>query len=376
VRGDDRYRWPLPAILAVALLARIAVAYFAGFSWFTPDSHGYLAMADSILAGTPESHFPNGYPLLIVGVKLLAPEAAVPAVLMAINVALSSAVVGLVYLLGRKLHPNPTVGLLASAIVALYPNQLVYLHYLLSEVPTQFLLVGSILALVSGRAGWGGASLALACAFRSTLLPVLPAALALVAWHDTRRGAWLRMAAGCAAVGAAYGLLLVSDVIAPSRNLSSNLSLAISDTSSGFSWSTESITAEQRANPWAAYASFAWQEPGAFLLQRASSLWELWGPYPLDTPRAVWENMLIGLRFPLLLMALAGAWHGRRRPEILLTLAPVLVLSAVHVAFFSVARFAYVVMPLVIVLAAVWLVPALHEHCGRRTRPRDSERGL
>jgi hypothetical protein len=86
--------------------------------------------------------------------------------------------------------------------------------------------------------------------------------------------------------------------------------------------------------------------------------------------------VLIGLRFPLLLMALAGAWHGRRRPEILLTLAPVLVLSAVHVAFFSVARFAYVVMPLVIVLAAVWLVPALHEQCDRRTRPRDSEQGL
>lgn len=367
-RGGLPARWPYPAILLGALGVRGLVAFASGLPWLTPDSHGYLAMADAILAGAPESHFPNGYPLLIAGVKLLAPTRAVPGVLIAINVVLSTAVVALVHRLARRLHPDPAPALLAAALLAVYPHQLVYLHYVLSEVPAEFLLVGGCLALVSGRPGWGGAALAAAAAFRSTLLPVLPLALVLLAWRREPRRTWLRLGAGGAAVAAVYAALLAAGVIAPARNLSTNLLLAIHDTSSGFSFSAEGITPAQRADPWAAYLGFAAAHPGAFLLQRANALWELWGPYPLDAPRAVWENLLIGLRFPLLLLALAGAWRERRRPEVLLTLLPVLVVTGVHVAFFSVARFAYVVMPLVIALAAVAVAPRLAG--GPAPRPR------
>jgi ABC-type uncharacterized transport system permease subunit len=66
----------------------------------------------------------------------------------------------------------------------------------------------------------------------------------------------------------------------------------------------------------------------------------------------VWKNLLIGLRFPLLLLALFGLSARRRQREAWLLALPPAVVTAVHTAFFSTPRFAFAVMPLVVVLAA------------------------
>jgi hypothetical protein len=92
-------------------------------------------------------------------------------------------------------------------------------------------------------------------------------------------------------------------------------------------------------------------------MQRLSALWETWGPYPQDAPRASWERLLIGLRFPLLLLAALGFARHRSQLEYQLLAVPIGVLTAVHFAFFSAARFSYVVMPLVISMAMVALFP-------------------
>jgi len=355
-RTDLPVRLPLCLILLVALIVRIGVAFFSGFDWFITDSYKYLEMADAILAHSPQSYFPNGYPLLIAGTKWLLPEPAVLSALMWINVLLSTAVVGLTYRLTRILHPAPAVALLAAAVLALYPHQMVYLHYLTTEVSAEFWIVLGSVGLCSGRFFGAGAALAVAGLFRSSLSPVSAIVLGIL-WirpDPGRRG--LRFGAGVAALLAVYGALLAGGVVEPSRNLAGNLRAAVSQRSTGYRWSdVPEPTPEQIDHPLRAYLNFAAEQPGEFAMQRLSALWETWGPYPQETPRAIWEQLLIGLRFPLLLLATFSFARHRSQLEYQLLAVPIGVVTAVHFAFFSSARFSYVVMPLVISMAMVAL---------------------
>lgn len=362
----------LAAILLLALALRGAVAFLAGFEWFTPDSRGYFEQADSILAGAPVAHFPNGFPLLVALAKLALPPAAVPAGLMALQVLLSTAVVALAFSMARALTRCAAAGLAAALLLAVYPNQLVYLHYLLSDVSACFLVTLGTHALVRQRFAAAGVLLASTALFRSTLAPVAPLACLLVGLcgDAPRARAALRLAAGASLVALLFLAGVAGGVVRPSANLGSNLLLAVSDTSSGFGWSKQGFGPAERAAPLATYLRFALEHPGAFWLQRASSLYELWGPYPLDAPRAVWENLLIGLRFPLLLAALFSLAARRRQWQAWAVALPPAVLTAVHTAFFSTPRFAFAVMPLVVVLAASALpacarAPAAEEATGR-----------
>ena len=352
-------------ILLAALLLRLFVVFVAGFDWVTPDTAVYFRMADRILAGDPEGHFPNGYPLLVAAAKLLFPSARVEAVLLALNAILSTAMVALAHGIARSLGSGERGALGAAVILAFLPNQLVYVHYLLSDVSAAFLLACGMLALCRRHFVTGAACLAAAALFRSTLTPALLGVFALVALRSDARPGFARLVAGAAGVGAAYAILLLAGVVEPSRNLGSNLLLAVSDTSSGFGWSKEMFSEADRAAPMQTYLRFAAEHPIEFVHQRASSLWELWGPYPLDVPRPAWENLLLGLRFPLLLLGALAAVSGRRRFEFQLLAIPVVTITLVHVAFFSTPRFAFVVMPLVVAAAATELT----RRGGRWVRP-------
>ena len=357
-RTDLPARFPLCLILLVALILRVGVAFFSGLDWYTTDSYTYLKMADAILADSPQSYLPNGYPLLIAATKWLLPERAVPSALIWINVLLSTAVVGLTYRLTRILHPAPAVALLAAAVLALYPHQLVYLHYLLTEVSTEFWIVLGSVSLCGGRFVSAGAALAVAALFRGSLSPV-PAIVLGILWIRSDPGhLGRRFGAGVAVVLAVYGVLLAGGVVGPTRNLAGNLHAAVSQRSTDFVWDdVPEPTPEQIDHPLRAYLTFAVEQPDEFAMQRLSALWETWGPYPQDTPRAIWEQLLIGLRFPLLLLAAFGFARHRSRLEYQLLAVPIGVLTAVHFAFFSAARFSYVVMPLVISMAIVALFP-------------------
>ena len=85
------------------------------------------------------------------------------------------------------------------------------------------------------------------------------------------------------------------------------------------------------------------------------ALWELWGFWPdagdEDNPRDWKRRALIGLRFPLFLFAVAGAWVGRHDWRVWACFIPIAAITLVHTAFFSTSRFTYTVEPLAMVLA-------------------------
>jgi hypothetical protein len=347
--AEQREGMLLAAVLLLALGLRLWACFGAGLARLTPDSHDYLRMAEAIAAGRPIALFPNGYPLLIAGLGLGVPE------LLALNALASSASVWLTWLLARQLTGRGRPALLAALAAALYPNQLVHVHYVLTEPVTTVCLTGGLVLLCRGRAGAGGALLALACTLRSSLLPALLLLGALLAWRAAERSAWWRFGAGAAALGAVYAALLGAGVVAPSHNAGANLLLAIGSPSSALSYSLDGFDAEQRRHPLATYARFAVAEPGRFALQRASALWELWGPYPTEAERSLPARLLLGLRLPLLALALAALVVHRRRLEVWLLAAPAAALSAVHVATFATPRFTVVAEPALLALAALSL---------------------
>lgn len=358
------FRKILTGCVLVGLIARLAVAFGLGLTWQTPDTLDYLDMGNKILLGSPRSYFPNGYPLLIAGIQFITGEAALVPALRVINVFASAAVVLCVGLIGKNLA-GEYAGALSALGTALFPNQVNYARYLLTEPLTALLLSAGILLLLVSRRAWSGAAFYAAALFRTTYAPVLlivPAIL-LVSRQSLKQVAIFICGAAC--VGLFYGALIVADVAEPSANLNINYLFAINTMShKSVDWSIQrEFSEEERENALRHYIEFAFEHPGKFTAQRLSSLWNMWGPMaPLGTEehrRSLRSSLLIGLRFPVLLLAMWGLFRKRNNYNYWLVAAPAIVATLVHMMFFSLHRHSVPVEPLAIVLASIGLVELL-----------------
>jgi hypothetical protein len=104
-------------------------------------------MADGILSGAPISYFPNGYPLIVAGVRLIVAQNFLNSALLTLNVLLSTAVVAMAYYICKRISGSVSA-LIVAALVAVWPNQLNYTRQLLSEVPCVFFLTAAIALLL------------------------------------------------------------------------------------------------------------------------------------------------------------------------------------------------------------------------------------
>ena len=148
----------LTLILTFAFVTRLAWVFFTG--WHpAPDDDAYRydflarALAEGRgyihLNGDPTAFWPPGYPLLLSAAYALFGESVRAAQLL--NVALGTATVALVFLIGRRTL-GPTAGLLAAAIVAAFPSLIFFTGVTLSEIAFTFLaLLGIWLLLVEAQ---------------------------------------------------------------------------------------------------------------------------------------------------------------------------------------------------------------------------------
>lgn len=101
--------------------------------------------------------------------------------------------------------------------------------------------------------------------------------------------------------------------------------------------------------------------PVYFFKQRLSALWELWGFWPSvreasakDIGSVRRDNLMrviLGLRFPLILLALFGFVKSGKEAADFFLITPALVLTVVHTVLFAEPRFTVPAEPLLIVLA-------------------------
>jgi hypothetical protein len=361
----------LLAVLLVALALRIVICFFGDLSQLTSDSLVYMQMAYDIVDGTPSSFFPNGFPLLIAGMASVLDDDSVVPALLAMNAVLSAGVVVLVYLIARPMLEY-RYALLATALVALWPNQLHSVRQVMSEVPSAFFLTAGICLLLNRRPLSAGVLLFIAGTLRTTLAPVsIVVAAVCLAAPDRRKDAALLIAAFACGLAAEYALQ-ATGIVRGSSNIGHNLLLAISGVKGlEVELAPPGFAAPRLLDSLSIYLRVAIDHPADFLAQRVFALYDLWGPWPgpgdVNAPRSLLTRLVIGFRFPLLLLALVGLWNRRTIVESWIIAAPVLVVTAIHTAFFSgQPRYTCPVEPLVMILASAGVAALV----SRRTRIR------
>ena len=175
----------LVAIVAVGAILRIVWAFQAEAPVALRDPLLYLVLSDHIASGDGYSYgagpdrgdrlLPAGLSTLlgaaVWAVRLLPGDVTTFGVAVGLNVVLSVATIGLVFVLARRLA-GPAVGLVAAGIWALWPNLIFHSGIVLTETLFLFLFV---LLLIGGPgrsrgssgprpAGWWPSACCSACA--------------------------------------------------------------------------------------------------------------------------------------------------------------------------------------------------------------------
>jgi 4-amino-4-deoxy-L-arabinose transferase-like glycosyltransferase len=250
-----RVRWALLAIVVVGAALRIAWAVRMKEPLELRDPVLYLILADHLAAGDgfrygfaadqgQTAYYPPGYPLALGGAVWLA-RVALPGTVSAfdvavwLNVVLSIATIGLVFVLGRRLA-GPAVGLVAAGIWALWPNLVFHSGIVLTETLFLFLLVLLLIVLLGDReraAAPGVARLVTAGALFGLVLLVRPVSaviapfLLLLWWGRGARAALWRLAVVLAAAvmvlvpWSIRSTIVMDEPVALSLNFGDNLCL-------------------------------------------------------------------------------------------------------------------------------------------------------
>ncbi|MEK7407654.1 MAG: hypothetical protein AAB225_21460, partial [Acidobacteriota bacterium] len=344
--------WLVP--LGIALVARLFVSFGLGLPWHSSDTHVYYQQAAAIRNGAYLNYFPPGFPLIIAAMPFPIPSAPLDCALVALNVLLSTATVAVVYFTALAASGDRLCAALASLLAAVWPNQLNYVRQILSEVPATFFLLAGILAFLFGRPFLFGLLAGCAGVIRTSLLPVcfLLAAAGLIC---RRRRTAIRIAAG------AFLALIVSSVILKWRTgewgLGGNVQLNMFIASKSGGANIDFSAPERDVSGLRVYLAAVGSRPWLFLKERGTALWELWGPFPgsAEGARPLRNRLLIGLRFPLLCLAVLAALRFVRSLEEAALVLPALVLTVVHVVLYATPRYTYAAEPALVVLASIWL---------------------
>lgn len=161
-----RVRWTLVAIAAVGVVLRIFWAVRMQEPQELRDPVLYMILGDHLAEGDGyrygfeadqgrSAYYPPGYPLVLGAavwlVRLFSGDAPVFDVAVWLNVVLSTATIGLMFVLGRRLV-GPRVGLVAAGIWALWPNVVFHTGIVLTETLFLFLLVLLLIVALGDRA--------------------------------------------------------------------------------------------------------------------------------------------------------------------------------------------------------------------------------
>ena len=301
-----------------------------------------------LLDGKYPAMFPNGYPLIISVFIFLTggiPDAGV--ILILLNIILSAVIVYLVYRISLAIYKEESLSLIAALLVSLYPNQINYVRYILSDVSCTFFLVLSLYFLAYSKYKLSALSAGIASIIRTTYIPlgILLSVFFFIGKEYNNGKRYLLFTLIPVCILLIYGFI-VSGKITLGENIFFNLSMAANNYDGSY------IDAGSSVND---YVSYMVSEPAKFIKNRFLSLWDLWGPLASTNK---WENaslhyrIIAGLRFPLLILAFIGFLKIPVSPEKFFMAAAILILTCIHIFFFSSSRHSLTVEPFLAILAA------------------------
>ena len=344
-------------ILFLGLLARVYVAFFSGLGWYGHDTEIYLNMAKGIIDGKPISGFPNGFPLFLAGIMLLA-EGSTQVILVVLNIVMQILVVLMIEKILTRYNVEEKVKLLVVLIIAFYPHIVGNVRFIYTESSALFLIVLSILLYTWQKYPASGFIGYLSYTFRPSLFLVLPFIIIYDFFRKKKKPALKTT------IGFIIGLLLFTSlewlgVVAPPSNQNYNTLVSISGYGYNLDFELKNLTETEIKQPVKTYFNFIVNHPVEYAKQRILSLWCLWGPLVQPKNSGLAGMILHGIRFPFFILAVF-AFLFRKKMEynkdfILLMSFPIISVTLIHFFTFSSQRHQFTAEPFAIVLSVLFL---------------------
>ncbi|HEX9512226.1 MAG TPA: hypothetical protein VF939_17160 [Puia sp.] len=345
----------LALILVLGLLLRVWISFFSGLPNMHRDSYEYYSQADTLLAGGYTNYFPNGYPLIVALAKSI-PRAGTAALLLWLNIILSTLTIYFTYDIAKRILGGITPALLAAFIIAVFPSQINCVRWLTTEVPSAFFLLGAYFFYYRKRYWLSGLFFGLAAVIRTNIAPVF--ILLLLA-----ELIFLKKINFKVLLGGLLPLLLIASYcygktgsFSVSGNTYINILYAVTASGGKVDYHLGDKHPEINTTGKALqmYVDHLKDSPGEFIKQRLANLWELWGcPSSADGGRGMGSRILLltGNLF-MVILGLTGWWKNRKVFAISILLLPFLVVTPLHTLLIAIPRYAYPVEPFMILLAA------------------------
>ncbi len=350
-------------ILVLALVLRIGITFFSGKAHMHIDTFDYYKQADAILSGSFINYFPNGYPLLIALLKSFS-EVWFQTVLLWMNIAMGAGTVFFIYRIAGVLSTNTTVPLIAAFLTAVYPSQINYSRWLLSEVPAVFFLTGFYCCFFEKKTIAAGLLMAAAVLVRTEFVPVFIGTI-ILEFLFIRKVRWgMAIAFLIPVLAVAYYCYIKTGVFAIAGHSKVNIMYSVTAAGGYIDWDfmtrhPEIKTARQAQT---LYMQFAIDNPVEFIKNKLANLWELWGFFPSSSGgnRGFGARLLIGVSNLFLLTAgFAGWWRYRKLLSSTLLLLPFIIVTAVHTLLLAFPRYTFAAEPFLLIFAAFALASVI-----------------
>lgn len=344
----------LMGIIVLSILLRIIVAFFVPMIHMHRDSYEYYRQAEIILMGRYLNYFPNGYPFIVALVKMLSPSPTGSAtILLWLNILMSTLTVYFVYDIGKRVFNSVLVGLVAALILAVFPPQLNYVRWIMSEMPTIFFLLGAYYFYYKKQYWWCGIFFGIATIVRTNIGPVFILLVALEAIFVRKERNWLKRINYTLLLGAFLPIVLEGlycywkvGVFSIEGNDRINIMYAVTAYGNRIDFRIGEKYPEINTSGKAMkmFLDHMKQEPVEFLKQRVANFWELWGFYAssADGFRSPVSRILLGgCNFFLFFFGLFGWWKNRKNYNISIMILPFLIATAIPTLLVAIPRYVY-----------------------------------
>lgn len=361
-KNNCRILWYL---LLIAFVARLFICFGVNLSHTIVDSDEYFLQADKLLEGSYINYFPNGYPYIIAVAKLISGSHTV-ALLLWLHILLGTCSVYFVYSITQRVFSDPILALLAAFLMAVFPTQINYTRWLLTEVPSTFFLLGFYSFYLQKRFFLAGFAGGLAVIMRTELLAIF--LLVFTAELLMKKSFRFMLAAGLIVpmLAAGYYAFIKTGSFSLSGHSKANIMYSITSSGGYVDWYFQDKHPEVKTSSQAMelYIEYMKKDPVTYIKNRLANLWELWGFFPSssDGGRSFISRILIGsINLFLLLFGCCGFFKNYRRFDVLILIFPFLVVTGVHTLLLALPRYTFTAEPFLLILASFCCWSFLHK---------------